>query len=64
MLPMYNAITLEQAPAVQGYLVERVEVIQQPLVAMGAGGPVKEDMFASFTSAFGAAKRSIGRTTR
>jgi len=28
---------------------------------MGAGGPVKEDMFASFTSAFGAAKRSIGQ---
>ena len=27
---------------------------------MAAGGPVKEDMFASFTSAFGAAKRSIG----
>jgi cobalamin biosynthesis Mg chelatase CobN len=61
MLPMYNQINLEQAPAVQRYLVERVEVIQQPLVAMGAGGPVKEDMFASFTSAFGAAKRSIGQ---
>jgi cobalamin biosynthesis Mg chelatase CobN len=45
---------------VQGYLVERVEVIQQPLVSMGAGGPVKEDMFASFTSAFGAAKRTLG----
>ena len=44
----------------QRYLVERVEVIQQPLVQMAAGGPVKEDMFASFTSAFGAAKRSIG----
>ena len=62
MLPMYNAIVLEKAPDVQRYLVERVEVIQQPLVAMGAGGPVKEDMFASFTSAFGAAKRSIGQT--
>jgi magnesium chelatase subunit H len=60
MLPSYNQIILESAPAVQRYLVERVEVIQQPLVAMGAGGPVKEDMFASFTSAFGAAKRAIG----
>jgi magnesium chelatase subunit H len=60
MMPSYNQISLEQAPAVQRYLVERVEVIQQPLVAMGSGGPVKEDMFASFTSAFGAAKRSIG----
>jgi magnesium chelatase subunit H len=60
MLPTYNQIVLEPAPVVQRYLVERVEVIQQPLVAMGAGGPVKEDMFASFTSAFGAAKRSIG----
>jgi magnesium chelatase subunit H len=60
MLPTYNQIVLEAAPEVQRYLVERVEVIQQPLVAMGAGGPVKEDMFASFTSAFGAAKRSIG----
>ncbi len=37
-------------------------MIQQPLVAMGSGGPVKEDMFASFTSAFGAAKRSLGDT--
>lgn len=62
MLPTYNNIRLEQAPDVQRFLVERVEVIQQPLVAMGAGGPVKEDMFASFTSAFGAAKRSIGQT--
>ena len=60
MMPTYNQIVLESAPDVQRYLVERVEVIQQPLVAMGAGGPVKEDMFASFTSAFGAAKRSIG----
>jgi cobalamin biosynthesis Mg chelatase CobN len=60
MMPTYNQINLESAPAVQRYLVERVEVIQQPLVAMGAGGPVKEDMFSSFTSAFGAAKRSIG----
>ncbi len=61
MLPSANQIVLEPAPAVQRYLLERVEVIQQPLVAMGAGGPVKEDMFASFTSAFGAAKRSIGQ---
>jgi len=60
MLPTYNTIALVQCPQVQGYLVERVEVIQQPLVSMGAGGPVKEDMFASFTSAFGAAKRTIG----
>ena len=60
MMPTYNQINLESAPLVQRYLVERVEVIQQPLVAMGAGGPVKEDMFSSFTSAFGAAKRSIG----
>ena len=60
MLPTFNQIVLERAPDVQRYLVERVAVIQQPLVAMGAGGPVKEDMFASFTSAFGAAKRSIG----
>lgn len=60
MLPTFNQIVLEPAPGAQRYLVERVEVIQQPLVAMGAGGPVKEDMFASFTSAFGAAKRAIG----
>jgi cobalamin biosynthesis Mg chelatase CobN len=60
MLPTYNTIALVQCPQVQGYLVERVEVIQQPLVSMGAGGPVKEDMFASFTSAFGAAKRTLG----
>jgi len=60
MIPTFNQIVLEAAPLVQLYLVERVEVIQQPLVQMGAGGPVKEDMFASFTSAFGAAKRSIG----
>ena len=60
MLPTYNTIQLEQAPVVQHYLVDKVEVIQQPLVQMGAGGPVKEDMFASFTSAFGAAKRSRG----
>ena len=60
MIPTFNQILLEKAPAVQAYLLERVEVIQQPLVQMGAGGPVKEDMFASFTSAFGAAKRSIG----
>jgi cobalamin biosynthesis Mg chelatase CobN len=60
MLPTFNQLVLERAPEAQRYLVERVEVIQQPLVAMGSGGPVKEDMFASFTSAFGAAKRSIG----
>jgi cobalamin biosynthesis Mg chelatase CobN len=60
MLTEFNRIVLESAPQVQRYLVERVEVIQQPLVQMAAGGPVKEDMFASFTSAFGAAKRSIG----
>ena len=60
MMPTYNQINLEPAPEVQRYLVEHVEVFQQPLVSMGAGGPAKEDMFASFTSAFGAAKRSIG----
>jgi cobalamin biosynthesis Mg chelatase CobN len=61
MLPTAHHIALEPAPQVQRHLLERVEVIQQPLVAMGAGGPVKEDMFASFTSAFGAAKRAIGQ---
>ena len=60
MLPTYNQVVLEAAPVVQRYLVDRVEVIQQPLVAMAAGGPVKEDMFSSFTSAFGAAKRATG----
>ena len=62
MIPTAHHVVVEPAPEVQRYLVELVEVIQQPLVAMGAGGPVKEDMFASFTSAFGAAKRSIGDT--
>ena len=62
MLPTFNQIVLQHAPEIQRYLVEKVEVIQQPLVAMGAGGPVKEDMFASFTSAFGAAKRAMGHT--
>jgi magnesium chelatase subunit H len=60
MLPTFNRIVLEPAQQVQRYLVERVEVIQQPMVQMAAGGPVKEDMFASFTSAFGAAKRTMG----
>jgi magnesium chelatase subunit H len=60
MLPTFNQIVLQAAPQVQRYLFERVAVIAQPLVQMAAGGPVKEDMFASFTSAFGAAKRSIG----
>ena len=59
-LPKYQAIVIVPAPAVQRYLVEKVEIIQQPLVQMAAGGPVKEDMFASFTSAFGAAKRCMG----
>jgi len=60
-IPEYMAIRIVPAPVVQRYLVERVEIIQQPLIQMGSGGPVKEDMFASFTSAFGAAKRSIGQ---
>ncbi len=59
-LPEFAQIRIRPAPEVQRYLVERVEVIQQPLVAMASGGPVKEDMFASFTSAFGAAKRALG----
>jgi cobalamin biosynthesis Mg chelatase CobN len=59
-LPQYQAIVIVPAPGVQRYLVEKVEIIQQPLVQMAAGGPVKEDMFASFTSAFGAAKRTMG----
>ncbi len=58
--PEFAAIRIRPAPEVQRYLVERVEVIQQPLIQMASGGPVKEDMFASFTSAFGAAKRSLG----
>lgn len=59
-LPEFAQIRIRPAPDVQRYLVERVEVIQQPLIQMASGGPVKEDMFASFTSAFGAAKRSLG----
>ena len=59
-IPEFTATRIVHAPEVQRYIVERVEVIQQPLVQMAAGGPVKEDMFASFTSAFGAAKRSLG----
>ena len=60
-IPQFQAILVRPAGEVQRYLLERVEVIQQPLVQMAAGGPVKEDMFASFTSAFGAAKRVIGQ---
>jgi cobalamin biosynthesis Mg chelatase CobN len=60
-LPEFQQIRVVPAPDVQRFLVERVEVIQQPLVQMTAG-PVKEDMFASFTSAFGAAKRAMGHT--
>jgi cobalamin biosynthesis Mg chelatase CobN len=59
-LPEYAQIRVVPAHDVQKYLVTTVEVIQQPLVQMAAGGPVKEDMFASFTSAFGAAKRAMG----
>jgi magnesium chelatase subunit H len=59
-LPTYQAIIIKPAVDIQRYLVSKVEVIQQPLVQMAAGGPVKEDMFASFTSAFGAAKRAMG----
>jgi cobalamin biosynthesis Mg chelatase CobN len=60
-IPEFTQIRIVPAPDVQRYLVERVEVIQQPLVQMASGGPVKEDMFASFTSAFGAAKRVLGQ---
>jgi cobalamin biosynthesis Mg chelatase CobN len=59
-LPEFATIRVHPAVDVHKYLVERVEVIQQPLIQMAAGGPVKEDMFASFTSAFGAAKRAMG----
>jgi len=59
-LPQYAQINVEPAADAQRYLVSKVEVIQQPMVQMAAGGPVKEDMFASFTSAFGAAKRTMG----
>ena len=59
-IPEYVAVRIVPAPDVQKYLVSKVEVIQQPLIQMASGGPVKEDMFASFTSAFGAAKRAMG----
>lgn len=59
-LPEFSATRIRPAVAVHKYIVERVEVIQQPLIQMASGGPVKEDMFASFTSAFGAAKRAMG----
>lgn len=59
-VPEFTAIRIVPAPDVQKYLVSKVEVIQQPLIQMASGGPVKEDMFASFTSAFGAAKRAMG----
>jgi magnesium chelatase subunit H len=59
-IPEFAQIRIRPAPGVQRYLVDKVEVIQQPLIQMASGGPVKEDMFASFTSAFGAAKRSLG----
>jgi cobalamin biosynthesis Mg chelatase CobN len=59
-LPAFSQVMVRPAPQVQKYLLERVEVIQQPLIQMSAGGPVKEDMFASFTAAFGAAKRTMG----
>jgi cobalamin biosynthesis Mg chelatase CobN len=61
-LPQFQAIVITPAVDVHRYLVERVEVIQQPLIQMASGGPVKEDMFASFTSAFGAAKRAMGQS--
>ncbi len=59
-VPEFTAIRIVPAPDVQKYLISKVEVIQQPLIQMASGGPVKEDMFASFTSAFGAAKRAMG----
>jgi magnesium chelatase subunit H len=59
-LPEFTQVRIVPAKAVHKYIVERVEVIQQPLIQMASGGPVKEDMFASFTSAFGAAKRAMG----
>jgi cobalamin biosynthesis Mg chelatase CobN len=60
-LPEFTQTRIVPAKAVHQYIVERVEVIQQPLIQMASGGPVKEDMFASFTSAFGAAKRAMGQ---
>jgi magnesium chelatase subunit H len=60
-IPQFTQVRIVPAVAVHKYIVERVEVIQQPLIQMASGGPVKEDMFASFTSAFGAAKRAMGQ---
>jgi cobalamin biosynthesis Mg chelatase CobN len=60
-IPQFTHIRIVPAVAVHKYIVERVEIIQQPLIQMASGGPVKEDMFASFTSAFGAAKRAMGQ---
>jgi cobalamin biosynthesis Mg chelatase CobN len=60
-IPEFTQTRIIPAVAVHKYIVERVEVIQQPLIQMASGGPVKEDMFASFTSAFGAAKRAMGQ---
>jgi len=60
-LPEFAAIRIKPAADVQRYLVSIIEIIQQPLIQMASGGPVKEDMFASFTSAFGAAKRALGQ---
>jgi magnesium chelatase subunit H len=59
-IPEYQAVRIVPAPDAHKYLVTQVEIIQQPLIQMASGGPVKEDMFASFTSAFGAAKRAMG----
>jgi cobalamin biosynthesis Mg chelatase CobN len=59
-LPTFTQVVVTPAPDIQRYLVHKVEVIQQPMIQMASGGPVKEDMFASFTSAFGAAKRTMG----
>lgn len=60
-IPEFTQIRIKPAPDAQKYLVSLVEIIQQPLIQMASGGPVKEDMFASFTSAFGAAKRAMGQ---
>jgi cobalamin biosynthesis Mg chelatase CobN len=60
-IPQFTQVRIVPAVAVHKYIVERVEIIQQPLIQMASGGPVKEDMFASFTSAFGAAKRAMGQ---
>ncbi|GAC1522177.1 MAG: hypothetical protein NVS2B8_03080 [Vulcanimicrobiaceae bacterium] len=60
-IPEFTQVRIKPAPDAQKYLVSLVEIIQQPLIQMASGGPVKEDMFASFTSAFGAAKRAMGQ---